>query len=225
MPFLLLFAPITWQRTVRKRPDRSVSRLDEISMHVLMTLDRYLKPPHVVAANLLAFAWFVGTTVAGRRGLPGVGLVRCPVGFCAGGYSPEDLYSMLDEIGEEGRAFLHDTMLRADLLLPALLVIALLLDIAWFSRFGGRASVRLQPLARAMLLCVPILYGIADYLENVSLAHMLRVYPNIEDVMAERASMLTAAKSQLFAASAGIAAALAITAWGNALGLHRNPDR
>jgi hypothetical protein len=42
----------------------------------------------------------------------------------------------------------------------------------------------------------------------------LRSYPNVPYRLARRASVLTAAKSQLIVASIGIAIALAIAAWG-----------
>lgn len=190
-------------------------------MFLLATLDRVLKPMHVVLANLAALIWFVTVSIEGRLALPSAALVRCPMGFCAGGYSPEELYSMLDEIGEEGRNFLYDTMLRADLVLPALFLVALVCDILWFSRNGARYSVALEPMSRMCLVAVPVLYCIADYAENVALGQMLRLYPAVEDVMAERLSALTAAKSQLFAAAAGIAAALALTACG--IGLRSGP--
>ncbi|MDX2201927.1 MAG: hypothetical protein NW223_04210 [Hyphomicrobiaceae bacterium] len=192
-------------------------------MLVLMTLDRALRPLHVVLANAAALVWFVTVTLEGRQALPSAALVRCPIGFCAGGYSPEELYSMLDEIGEDGRAFLHDTMLRSDLVLPALVLLALVLDIVWFSRSDARVSVPLEPLARGCLLVAPVLYCIVDYLENMLLGEMLRAYPALEDTTAERLSLLTAAKSQLFAAAAGIAGALAIAACGLALRSGRPP--
>ncbi|RTL61946.1 MAG: hypothetical protein EKK41_26215 [Hyphomicrobiales bacterium] len=190
-------------------------------MFLLASLDRGLKPLHVVLANVVALGWFITVSVEARLALPSAALVRCPMGFCAGGYSPEELYSMLDEIGVEGRTFLYDTMLSSDLVLPALFLIALVLDIVWFSRTGARFSVPLDPIARLALVAVPFLYCIADYMENVALAETLRLYPAIEDVMAERLSTLTAAKSQLFAAAAGIAAALAIAACG--LGVRSGP--
>jgi hypothetical protein len=42
----------------------------------------------------------------------------------------------------------------------------------------------------------------------------LQAYPNIPYRLARRASILTAAKSQLVVASLGLAVALAIAAWG-----------
>lgn len=186
-------------------------------MGLIARLDHVVRPWHVAAANFAAIAWFAGVTVFGRAALPSVALLRCPVGFCAGGYPPEELFSLLDEVGEEGRRFLHDSMVWGDIVLPLLFLVALMLDILWFSRPSGRVSVSLQPMARLGLLLVPLLYFCADYMENAALEQMLRAYPDLEDTMAERASLLTAAKSQLFAASAGIALALAVAAWGISL--------
>lgn len=183
-------------------------------MVLLSGLDRHLKLWHVAVINIAALVWFIGLTLAIRFALPGVALFRCPIGFCAGGYSPEELYSIFDEIGEEGRAFLFGTLLRADLVLPALLALALALDIIWFSRPGARVSVQLHPAARLAMLAVPLLYAVVDYVENSAIADVLRLYPNIDDVMAEKTSALTAAKSQLVATSIGIVAALATAAWG-----------
>ena len=49
------------------------------------------------------------------------------------------------------------------------ILIALVLDILWFSRPGARMSVTLQPMARLGLLVVPLLYFLADYMENAAI--------------------------------------------------------
>ena len=90
---------------------------------MLAVLDQHLKRWHLWAINALAVTWFVGITIASQIALPDVALFRCPVGFCAGGYSPDDLRATLTSIGEEGRDFLHDTLLPLDLVLPALLAL------------------------------------------------------------------------------------------------------
>lgn len=190
-------------------------------MVLLARLDQSLRGWHVVTANVVALLWFAGVTIFGRAAMPTVALFRCPVGFCAGGYPPEDLYSMLDEIGEEGRRYLYESTLIGDIVLPLLLLAALVLDIVWFSRPLQRGVVGLQAPARMAMLAVPVLYFLADYLENAAVAQLLRHYPDLEDAMALRASMLTAAKSQLFAASFGIAAALAIVSWARRMGARR----
>ena len=63
---------------------------------------------------------------------------------------------------------------------------------------------------------MPLLYCLADYAENWALAEALEAFPNIPYRLARRASLLTAAKSQLVTAALGIALALAIAAWGRA---------
>ena len=190
---------------------------------MLAVLDRHIRAWHLWALNSLAVAWFVGITIASRVALPDVALFRCPVGFCAGGYSPDDLRATLTQIGEEGRDFLHDTLLPLDLVLPALLCGALVITSSYFSRPGQPMAVPLTPGARYGLLAVPLLYGLADYGENLAVAQMLRAYPKIGDALAHRASVLTAAKSQLIAASIGIAVALAVAAWGAARSGPRTP--
>jgi ABC-type sulfate transport system permease component len=69
---------------------------------------------------------------------------------------------------------------------------------------------------RYLLLCVPVLYCIADYAETWALAETLEAFPSIPYRLARRASILAAAKSQLVTAALGIALALAIAAWGRA---------
>ena len=87
-----------------------------------------------------------------------------------------------------------------------------------FSRPGEAFAVPLSHGFRHALLCVPLLYCVADYAENFALVEALRTYPNIPYWLARRASFLTATKSQLVTASVGIAVALAIAAWGRGRG-------
>jgi hypothetical protein len=182
---------------------------------MLAVLDRNIKAWHLWAVNGLTVAWFIAITVASRMALPEVALFRCPVGFCAGGYAPDDLRATLTDIGEEGRDFLRDTLLPLDLILPALLCCAFMVTYVFFSRPGHASAIPLTSGARYGLLAVPLLYGLADYGENWAVAQMLQAFPKIGDALAHRASVLTAAKSQLVAASLGIAVALAIAAWGS----------
>src|SRR5262245_32430878 len=101
---------------------------------MLSVLDRHLKLWHVVLANGVAVAWFVGMQVATYASLPGVKLFRCPIGLCLGYYSPVELNATLARIGRSGREFLTETLLPLDMVLPALLLVALTLTYAWFSR-------------------------------------------------------------------------------------------
>jgi hypothetical protein len=181
---------------------------------MLATLDRQLRLWHVWAANVIAVAWFGSMALTIQRALPDTGMFRCPIGFCANGYYPDDLREVLASIGPEGRMFLQHTLRPLDMVLPALLLIALVIDYVWLTRPGERVSVPLSPAARWALLAVPILYCLADYGENWAVSNLIKAYPNIDDRLALRASLLTAAKSQLVAASIGFAIALAIAARG-----------
>jgi hypothetical protein len=180
---------------------------------MLSVLDRHLKLRHVVLANAAALAWFAGMQLATLTGLPGIKFFRCPIGLCLGYYSPGELNATLARIGRSGRQFLIETLLPLDMVLPALLLVALALTYAWFSRPYAASAIPLATGARYAFLCVPLFYCLADYAENWTLAEALQAYPNIPYRLARRASFLTATKSQLVVASIGIAAALAIAAW------------
>jgi hypothetical protein len=85
------------------------------------------------------------------------------------------------------------------------------------------AAIPLGQGARTALLCVPLLYCLADYAENWALAEALDAFPEIPYRLARRASLLTAAKSQLVTAAIGVALALAISGWGRGQ-KHRRRD-
>jgi hypothetical protein len=181
---------------------------------MLSVLDRHLTAWHFWLANAVAIAWFAAMGLATQSAMPGVKLFRCPIGLCLGDYSSVELHATLTRIGRNGRQFLAETLLPLDMVLPALLLVALTVTYVWFSRPGHAMAVPLSTGARYALLAVPLLYCLADYAENWALVEALQAYPNISYRLARRASFLTAAKSQLIVASLGIAVALAVAAWG-----------
>ncbi len=180
---------------------------------MLSVLDRHIKLWHVVLANGAAIGWFAGMTAATQQALPGVKLFRCPIGWCPGYYSPNELNTTLSAIGKNGRDFFAKTLLPLDMVLPALLLIALGVTYVWLSQQGHAISIPLSQGARYALLAVPVLYCLSDYAENWALLEAVQTYPNISYRLARRASILTATKSQLIVASVGIALALLIAAW------------
>jgi hypothetical protein len=181
---------------------------------MLTVLDQRLRAWHFWLANALAIAWFAGMTWATQMAMPGVKFFRCPLGLCLGYYTPSELNATLTRIGRSGREFLVNTLLPLDMVLPALLLVALSITYVWFSRPGQQMAVPLTTNTRYVFLCLPLLYCLADYAENWTLAEVLQSYPNIPYRLARRASILTAAKSQLIVATLGVAVALAIAAWG-----------
>jgi hypothetical protein len=186
----------------------------EVAM--LHLLDRHIKFWHICLANGAALAWFAGMNLSIQAALPGARLFRCPIGLCLGYYAPIELQATLTAIGKDGRQYLAHTLLPLDMVLPALVAVALILTCVWLSRSNQATALPLSRGARAALLCVPLLYCLADYAENWALAEALDAFPNIPYRLARRASFLTAAKSQLVTAALGIALALAIAAWGRA---------
>jgi hypothetical protein len=183
---------------------------------MLSVLDRHLRFWHVVVANGAALAWFAGMQFVTQTNLPGVKFFRCPIGLCLGYYSPNELNAALTRIGRNGREFLADTLLPLDMVLPALVLVALTVTYVWLSRAGETTAVPLSTGARFAFLCVPLFYCLADYAENWALVDALQAYPNISYRLARRASFLTAAKSQLIVAAVGLAVALLVAAWGPA---------
>ena len=175
--------------------------------------DRHISLWHVLLANGVALSWFAGMGLATQWALPGVKLVRCPIGLCFGYYTPNELHATLTRIGKNGRDFFANTLLPLDMALPALLLVALTVTYLWLSQQGHAVSIPLSAGARMSLIAVPVLYCLADYAENWALVEALQAYPNIPYRLARRASVLTATKSQLFVASVGIALALLIAAW------------
>lgn len=181
---------------------------------MLSVLDRRLKLWHVWLVNVVTLAWFAGMLTATQANLPGIKLFRCPIGMCLGYYAPIELHATLTRIGSSGRQFLLETLLPLDMVLPALVLVALTLTCAWYSRSTEGTTVPLSTGARYALLGVPVCYCVADYAENWALAESLQAYPSIPYRLARRASILTATKSQLVVASVGIALALVAAAWG-----------
>ena len=179
---------------------------------MLQILDRSLKTWHVGALNGAALAWFAAITYASGLSVPQASFFRCPIGLCLAGYTANDASLMLRIIGQEGRTFLERVLLPMDRVMPALLAVALIATILRLTRAKDRVSIPLDPVYRYMLMAVPLLYAAADYTENWAFSEMLKAYPSINYRLVARASLSTALKSQMVAASIGIAAALAIAA-------------
>ena len=144
---------------------------------MLAVLDRHIRVWHMWLAVASAVAWFVVMTLATQAALPGVKLFRCPVGLCPGYYLPNELHATLTRDRQEWPRFLrrnpaaprHGTAhAAADRLRRRLHLV-----------HPARRSLRRSPDAgfRQALLCVPILYCIADYAENWALVEALQRLP------------------------------------------------
>ena len=181
---------------------------------MLHMLDQRLRAAHVWVLNGLAIALFAGLSLASTRAMPEMLHYRCPIGLCPSGYPPETARRFFAEIGPKGRDFLAQTFTPFDYVLPVLLAIALAATLAYYTRpasAGGRLALGAG--WRWTLLALPLLYCGADLAENVAVSRMLAEHAAISDQLAHRASLLTAAKSQLVAAAIGFAAVFVALSW------------
>ena len=175
---------------------------------MLTYFDQRLKGWHVALLSVGAIVWFLAMMFVAQAALPRFPLLRCPIGFCLAGYSANSATIALQMLGDEGRDYLLNTFMPLDQVLPFLLLLAFAVNYLWWTRPGVAWSIPLEPKYRLMLLLVPLVYCIADYMENWSFGELLHSYPKIDYRLVRRMSIITSIKSQLVAASIGIAVAL-----------------
>jgi hypothetical protein len=109
-----------------------------------------------------------------------------------GGYSADYALHLLTLLGEEGRsAYLHN-QLPVDMIYPFLFGLCYSLLLAYFLNKLNRLETRLF-----YVTWLPILAGLFDYLENISIIFMLLRYPSFSPHLASLASVFTVIKSVL----------------------------
>jgi hypothetical protein len=147
----------------------------------------------MLSAGFLAVFWVSPRGVLALRRRAG-GALQVDV---RAGYSPRTLYGLLEAYGEAGRAdFLW--MLRLDMLFPAVYASAIW---AAADTCSSPAAGWLGAAAAAM-----------DYVENICLIHVVRVYPRRSTGAAVAAGAATSLKFGLIAAAL---AGLGLAAWRN----------
>ncbi len=105
----------------------------------------------------------------------------------ASGYSQEYVISFLETIGKEGRDLYLTQQIPLDLIYPSLLAITGALFIALFSK---KINSRL-----GVIMFIPIVGAIFDYLENSMVAVMLLSFPHITKPMVVSSSIFTVSKT------------------------------
>lgn len=104
-------------------------------------------------------------------------------------FSPDDAYELFNALGSKGRRayfFLH---LVPDMLFPMGYALTFAFMSAWF-------LVRLNPLEHPLqwLSLIPLISGLSDVLENISLVICNRAFPGRIDWLVQLAHMLTRVK-------------------------------
>ena len=104
-------------------------------------------------------------------------------------YTPEEAYQLFAALGTVGRQAYRTLHLVPDMLFPISYAFLFAFTGAWF--LG-----RLLPLEHPLqwLILTPLISGLADILENLSLVVCGLVYPNRIDWLAQAASILTKVK-------------------------------
>ena len=104
-------------------------------------------------------------------------------------YGPEEANHLFEALGTEGRRAYIVLHLVPDMLFPITYALAFALTSAWF-------LVRLLPLDHPMqwLSLTPLISGVADIFENLSLVLANALYPSQFDWLTQVASLLTKIK-------------------------------
>ena len=104
-------------------------------------------------------------------------------------YTPEEAYQLFSALGIAGRQAYRTLHLVPDMLFPISYALLFAFTVAWF-------LVRLLPLEHPLqwLILTPLISGLADILENLSLVVSSLMYPNRVDWLVQFASLLTKIK-------------------------------
>ena len=111
-------------------------------------------------------------------------------------YTPEDLYQIAGEYGEDGRQAYIRIRWTFDLIFPLIYTTFLAIGISWFSqRLTGWGE------SWKLLNLVPIFGGVLDFLENSATSLVMASYPVKSSILLVSASIITPLKWVLVSGS------------------------
>ena len=106
------------------------------------------------------------------------------------GYNSEYVYALFETLGVEGRSIYLYNQIPIDMIYPFLFGISYSLLIAYFLRKLNQLNTPF------FYLCfLPIIAGIADYLENFGIIHMLNNYPDLSQIAIDSTNIFSIMKS------------------------------
>jgi hypothetical protein len=108
------------------------------------------------------------------------------------GYSSEYARLLLSQLGVIGRNAYLTQQLPIDMLYPFFFAVSSAILLIYFLRKKYSLENKIY-----LLVFVPFLAGICDYLENLGIITMLLSYPNLDDFIIKISSAFTLAKSLL----------------------------
>ncbi len=106
------------------------------------------------------------------------------------GYDLDYINTLFETLGEKGRDVYLYNQIPLDMIYPFLFGISYCLVIAYFLKKLDKLS------SPFFYICfLPIIAGIADYLENIGIITMLNTYPDISQILASTSNIFSIVKS------------------------------
>ena len=106
------------------------------------------------------------------------------------GYSYQQAISLLESLGEDGRNVYLFQQLPVDFIYPGLFAISYALLLTWLFAKSFTTNSKIF-----LLVLVPVLGGLFDYLENIGIIIMINAFPNISQKLVGVVSAFTLLKS------------------------------
>lgn len=106
------------------------------------------------------------------------------------GYNQDYVDELFRTLGEDGREIYLNTQIPVDMIYPLLFGLTYSLLLAYFLRKLNKLK---SPFTYLCLL--PIIAGMADYLENIGIITMLNSYPDLTQTTAKTTNIFTMIKS------------------------------
>ena len=106
------------------------------------------------------------------------------------GYSADYIQHLFTTLDDEGRAIYLWKQIPADMLYPILFAISNCLIMAYFLK-----KIKQFDSLLFFLCTLPIIAGIADYLENISIISMLNSFPDLSSFTMKASHLFTVVKS------------------------------
>jgi hypothetical protein len=144
----------------------------------------------LVASGVLWAVLFFGT-LAHLRALAGG---AAPFDVRPFGYTYQDAKAFLDAIGSRGRAYYLNPELVLDTFYPSLYAASRALALWWLTVPGRLRDAPLPTALRWMLVALPIVVAGFDGIENVCIARMLWMWPDLPAGLVQLASLATRLK-------------------------------
>lgn len=107
-----------------------------------------------------------------------------------GGYNAGFVVDLLDSLGEEGRSFYLTRQLPLDFIYPAAFAVTYALVFLFLLR-----KINRQDSVSKFIALLPVIAGLADYLENIIIIAMLKTYPDISERLVQFSSSVSIVKA------------------------------